>query len=528
MSKGNHMSTDHHDVIIIGTGAGGGTLAATLAPTGKRILILERGGFLPRERENWDTRAIFEQGRYLASETWYDEHDQAFRPYTHYWVGGNTKVYGAALLRLRERDFGELRHWGGVSPAWPIGYDDLEPFYERAEWMYHVHGQRGSDPHEPRCARPFPHGPIPFESRMREMYEDLRAVGYNPFPIPLGVRLPEDARADPAGSRPAIQDAEYRLSNFDGYPDLTEAKADAHVCGVRPALAHPNVEIVTGARVTRSTTDRIGREVAGVEYMHQGEHRVARASMVVVACGAINSAALLLRSSNERWPRGLANSSDQVGRNYMCHQNGCFVAVMDTPNPSSFQKGFGLTEFYFGAPDSPHPLGTIQLMGKPDPGTLAWLRGDALPGMSMEDIAGRTVDFFLTAEDLPDPSNRVALRADGSIRLAYRRNNTEAYDRLRTTLEVALERAEARHGRARPTCLHQRLGISGVSHQNGTLRMGADPRASVVDIDGKAHDMTNLYVCDAGVFPSSGAVNPSLTIMAWALRMGEHPTRVLA
>ncbi|MCA9287735.1 MAG: GMC family oxidoreductase, partial [Phycisphaerales bacterium] len=504
------------DIAIIGTGAGGGTLARALAPTGKRILILERGEYLPREFENWDTDSVFAKGRYLAPETWYDEHDQPFKPYTHYWVGGNTKVYGAALLRLRPRDFGEIEHFGGVSPSWPIGYDDLEPFYTRAEEVYCVRGRRGSDPYEPPSERDFPQPPVPLEPTMQELFDDLTGLGYRPFPIPLGVRLP----ACEAGQSP------YRLGHFDGYPDPTEVKSDAHVCGVRPAAAHANVTLMTRARVDRLETDASGRRVTQIVIDHDGERCVVRSDVVVIACGAINSAALLLRSRSERWPRGLANSSDQVGRNYMCHQNGCVSVVTHEPNPSPFQKGFGLTEFYFGASDAPRPLGTLQLMGKPDPGTLAWLRGDALPGESLEGIAGRTVDWFITAEDLPSPDNRVTLREDGSIRLTYRRNNTEAYDRLLGKLREAMERVEHRRGRTPPVLLHQRLGVSGVSHQNGTLRMGHDAATSVVNPDGKAHDLENLYVCDGSVFPSSGAVNPSLTIMAWALRLGEHLARV--
>jgi choline dehydrogenase-like flavoprotein len=255
-----------------------------------------------------------------------------------------------------------------------------------------------------------------------------------------------------------------------------------------------------------------------------GERLVFHGDIVVLSCGAINSAAVLLRSANEKHPTGLANSSDQVGRNYMTHQNGCFLAVTENPNPSQFQKYFGLTDFYRdggeGAP--PLPLGTIQLMGKPDPGTIQWLRGDKLPGVPLEDIAARTIDFFITAEDLPDPNNRITLREDGAIRVSYTHNNTEAYDRLQSKLEDMLTEAERRHGRKAPVFLASRLGVSGVSHQNGTLRFGYDPATSVLDLNCRAHDLDNLYVVDGSFFPSSSAVNPSLTIMANALRVGGH------
>ncbi len=504
------MLNDHYDVIIIGTGAGGGTLARELAETGKRILILERGEYLPRERENWDPREVFEKKRYLAKDTWYDKHDQPFQPYTHYCVGGNTKMYGAALLRMRESDFGEVRHAGGVSPAWPVGYDEFEEYYTRAEALYSVHGERGSDPCEPRCSAGFPFPPVAPEPRIRELMDDLRGCGVRPFPVPLGVRLDE---RDPTP---------YRLSQFDGYPDLTEIKADAHVVGVRAALQSPNVTLCTGARVVRLLADRGGGRVARVEMDHRGERVQVSGEIVVLACGAINSAAVLLRSASAAHPRGLANSSGLVGRNYMCHQNGCFVAVTQDENPSQFQKHFAIVDYYHAGAGTPFPLGTIQLMGKPDRGTLEWLRGGKLPGVAIEEIERRTIDFFLTAEDLPDPANRVTLRDDGSIRLEYTPNNTAAYDGLVVRLTELLARAERRRGRSAPTVFESRLGIGGVSHQNGTLRFGHDPRTSVLDVFCRAHDVHNLYVVDASFFPSSSAVNPSLTIMANAMRVADH------
>lgn len=507
------MSTDqHYDIIIVGTGAGGATLAHALAPSGKRILVLERGDFIPRERENWDERAVFAQRRYAASETWYDADDRPFSPYTHYCVGGNTKFYGAALLRMREFDFEEVRHFGGVSPAWPLSYADFEPWYTRAERLYTVRGLRGADPFEPPASAPYSAPPLAAEPRIQELSDDFAALGLRPFPIPLAVR--ED-RADRAA-------APFRLSAFDGYPDLTETKADAHVVALRPALRRHNVTLLTRALVQRLIPDRSNTRVSRVAVIRDGERVHFSADLVVLACGAINSAALLLRSADDRNPRGLANSSDQVGRNYMTHQNGCYVAVMDTPNPSQFQKHFGLTDFYRAADDSPFPLGAIQLMGKPDRGTLEWLRGDKLPGVPLEDIIPRTIDFFLTAEDLPDPDNRITLRSDGSIKVTYTRNNTEAYDRLESKLTGLLSRIERGHGRRSPTVLTARLGVGGVSHQNGTLRFGHDPRTSVLDVNCKTHDLDNLYVVDSSFFPSSSAVNPSLTIMANALRVGEH------
>jgi choline dehydrogenase-like flavoprotein len=352
------------------------------------------------------------------------------------------------------------------------------------------------------------------EPRIKELFDDLAALGYRPFPIPLGVRLDE---ADSAR-------APCRLSQFDGYPDLTEVKADAHVVAIQPILKRRNVTLLTRAFVERLETDAGGGAVRHVIVRRDGERLVFRGDTVVLACGAINSAALLLRSPGPRHSRGLANSSGQVGRNYMSHHNGLLVAVSDTPNPSQFQKHFGLTDFYrAGGPRDPAlPLGTIQLMGKPDRGTLEWLKGDRLPGVSVEQIQDRTLDFFLTAEDLPDPENRVTLREDGAIRISYRPNNTQAYERLQAKLTEALDAVDRRRGRAQATYLALRLGVGGVSHQNGTLRFGTDPATSVLNTNCKAHDLDNLYAVDGSFFPSSSAVNPSLTIMANALRVGEH------
>ncbi len=509
-----------YDIIIIGSGAGGGTIARELASAGLRILILERGQAIPRERENWDEDAVFARKRYQAKETWYDKDDKPFEPYTHYCVGGNTKMYGAALLRLRTCDFGGVRHYGGESPAWPISYADLEEYYARAEAMYSVRGVRGADPTEPPASNEFEHGPLEPEPAIAELSDDLSALGYRPFPIPLGVRVPHTRGT-----------SGVRLSAFDGYPDPTQTKADAHVVGIEPALAHENVTLLTGCMVERLVTDGGGRRVREVVAVHEGRRTVHRAGTIILAAGAINSAALLLRSACAAHPAGLANSSGLVGRHYMCHQNGLLICVRQDENPSQFQKHFGIADFYHGAPDSAHPLGLIQLMGKPDAGTLAWLAGleggAALKGESVDSFRRRTIDYFLTAEDLPDPMNRVELRGDGAIRIVYSHNNTEAYDRLRTECERAMCAVEARRGRRRPVFLHSRLGIGGVSHQTGTLRFGSDPRSSVLDVGCRAHDLENLYVVDGSFFPSCGAVNPSLTIMANAIRVGEIIRRSL-
>ncbi|HWB73315.1 MAG TPA: GMC family oxidoreductase [Nannocystaceae bacterium] len=496
------------DVIVIGSGAGGSTLAWRLAQSDKRVLVIERGDYLPREAENWDPRAVMSEGRYGANETWYDRDGQAFSPYTHYCVGGNTKMYGAALLRMRQSDFGAVRHLGGLSPAWPITYADLEPYYCEAEQLYSVHGRRGIDPLDPPASLAYPFDAVEHEPRIAELYEDLEALGHRPYPLPLALRRHGEAPV--------------RLGRFDGYPDPTETKADAHVCALRPALARPGVELWTRTRVERLLASPSGREIVGVEVVRERERMTVHAHIVVVACGAINSAALLLRSHGDAHPRGLANGSDQVGRNYMTHHNGLFIAYGEAKNESRFGKTFGVGDFYRGAgPDDP-PLGSIQLMGRMDEGGLAAMAREQLPGVPVAEIAAHSLDIFLTTEDLPVPDNRIALRDDGGVQVAYRPTNLEAYDRLRRATSEMLTAADLRHGRRAPQFLHTRLGIGGVTHQCGTIRCGHDAHTSVLDASCRAHEVDNLYVADGSVFPSSAAVNPSLTIMANALRVADH------
>jgi len=506
--------SERHDVIIIGTGAGGGTLAHRLAPTGKRILLLERGDFLPREKENWDPGAVFVDGRYNAEETWTDTGGKEFHPGTHYCVGGNTKFYGAALFRMRERDFGEVRHHGGISPAWPISYGDLAPYYLEAERLYHVHGERGTDPSDPPESAPYPHPPIRHEPRIQEIFHDLEGLGQRPFPLPMGLILDEDDRR----ASPCI-----KCDTCDGFPCLVNGKADAETVCVRPALEYPNVRILTGRTVEQLETSASGRDVTAVHATHRGAHEIHAADIVVVAGGAINSAALLLRSASERHPGGLANRSGVVGRHYMAHNNSALVALSRRRNPTRFQKTLGLNDFYFGADDWEYPLGHIQMLGKSH---AAMFRGDApgfTPGLVLEQMARHGLDFWMTSEDLPDPENRVVLDATGSVRLLYRENNLEGHRRLAARLKVMLKAIGCESWLMPCSAyLGKKIPIAGVAHQNGTIRFGTDPATSALDLQCRTHEVDNLYVVDGSFFVSSSAVNPALTIIANALRVGDH------
>ncbi len=355
-------ATPSYDVIVIGTGAGGGTLAHRLAPSGKRVLVLERGDWLPRERDNWDSTAVFVKAKYRAPEFWLDSHGNEFPPEVNYYVGGNTKFYGAALFRLRPEDFGELRHHDGISPAWPIGYDDLEPYYTEAEHLYLVHGRHGEDPWEGPCSAQYAYPPVEHEARIEQLSQDLEKQGLHPFHLPIGVNLTQDEHGRATHSSACI-----RCDRVDGFPCLLRAKSDAQVICVEPALRHPNVEMITNARVTRLETDGTGHSVTTVVAQLPDEQEARfSAGIVVVACGAVNSAALLLASANDRHPHGLANSSDVVGRNYMRHNNLALMAVSKEPNDTRFQKTLALHDWYLGADDWDYPLGGIQMLGKSD------------------------------------------------------------------------------------------------------------------------------------------------------------------
>ena len=515
--------SDRYDVVIVGSGAGGGTLAHRLAPSGKRILILERGDWLPREVENWDAGAVFVDNRYVSTDRWLDANGKSFQPQIHYYVGGATKFYGAALYRLRERDFGELKHHGGISPAWPIEYTQLEPYYTQAEQLYQVHGARGEDPTEPPASGPYPYPPVSHEPRIQRLFDDLTRVGLHPFHAPCGIMLDE---TEPAFS------ACIRCATCDGFPCLVHAKSDADVIAVRPALEHDNVELVRHAVVRRLQTDPSGQTVTAVVADVDGEEQRFSGDIVVVSAGAANSAKLLLASANDRHPRGLANGSDQVGRNYVFHNSRAFLAVSTEPNDTRFQKTLGLNDYYFGDADFDYPMGNLQMVGK---SSAPMYRGEKpietrlAPTLALKDVATHAVDFWLSVEDLPQPDNRVTLDHDGNVVLSYTPNNQEPMEQLYHRVKKHLSHLgmNPHHLIPRDVYMKNDIPVAGCAHQAGTIRFGNDPETSVLDPDCKAHELDNLYVVDTSFFPSIGAVNPALTAMANALRVGDHLTQRL-
>jgi choline dehydrogenase-like flavoprotein len=508
-----------YDVIIIGTGAGGGTLARHMAPSGKRVLLLERGDWLAREPENWSAAEVFEHGRYVSADTWHDEHGKAFHPEVHYFVGGATKMYGAALYRMRSEDFGEIRHCTGVSPAWPIDYEDMEPYYTKAEELYQVHGARGEDPTEPPASAPYPYPAVSHEPRIQALSEAFQTIGLHPFHAPCGVMLDE-------GNMP--YSTCIRCSTCDGFPCLVHAKSDAETLGVRPALEHGNVTLLTNTTVVALNTNPDGTVVTEVEVERDGEREMYAADIVVVSCGAANTAKLLLASANDKHPNGLANGSDQVGRNYMFHNSQAVLAISKEPNPTIFQKTLGVNDFYFASEAWEFPMGNIQMVGKSVPemyrGEKPTITKLAPFGLSLKEVADHAIDFWLSTEDLPRPENRVSLDAEGEVVLAYKPTNDEARDRLLKQLRSMLGDLgmSEHHLIPRWAYMENKIPVAGVAHQAGTCRFGSDPGTSVLNADCRAHELDNLYVVDTSFFPSISAVNPALTAMANAVRVGEH------
>ena len=509
---------DSYDVIIVGTGAGGGTLGRHLAPSGKRILLLERGDWLPREPSNWLAQDVFVDNRYVSEDTWYDPQGKPFPPQIHYFVGGATKLYGAALYRLREEDFGELKHHDGVSPAWPISYEEIEPYYSKAEQLYEVHGQHGRDPTEPYASAPYPFPAVSHEPRIQQLADDLEAAGYHPFHAPCGIRLNEQNMP---------YSACVRCQNCDGFPCAVHGKSDADVLGVRPALEHPNVTLLTNAQVLKLETNDTGTAVSKVVAERNGVVEQYAGDLVVVACGAANTAKLLLVSATDEHPTGLANGSDQVGRNYMFHNSSAVLALSKDENPTIFQKTLGLNDFYFAGNGHDYPLGNIQMVGKSQE---PMFRGEKpgetklAPHWSLERIAKHAVDFWLSTEDLPRAENRVSVDRDGRLTLAYTATNETPKQELYKQLHSMLAKLHMEPGHLfhRFAYMKNDIPVAGVAHQAGTCRMGADPETSVVNADCRAHELDNLYVVDTSVFPSIGAVNPALTAMANSLRVGDH------
>jgi len=417
------------------------------------------------------------------------------------------------LFRLREKDFDEVQLHEGVSPAWPLKYADYAPYYDQAEALYQVHGKQGMDPTEPPRSADYPYPAVSHEPRIAWLDKAFQKKGLQPFYLPLSVKLNE---------KDAFLSECIRCNTCDGFPCFIDAKSDADVNCVRPVMDASNVHLITEAKVNRLHTSESGKEITGVEAEIEGETHTFSGDVVVVACGAVNSAVLLLNSANEQHPNGLANSSDQVGRNFMKHLAAAVVGLSLKENHSVFQKTLAINDYYWGEPGFEYPMGHVQLLGKVNHRMLALDVPKIAPTLALRIAAKRTVDWWLTGEDAPEPNNRIRVE-NGKVILDYRPNNMTAFKRL-IKRWIKTVRAVDNEGSVLPVSWYfsKILPVGAIAHQVGTCRFGTDPATSVLDLNCKAHDVDNLYVVDGSFFPSSAAVNPSLTIMANAMRVGDH------
>jgi choline dehydrogenase-like flavoprotein len=491
------MAIENPDIIIIGSGMGGASAAHALAPSGARILILEKGHQLPERPENRDARAIFQRGYFRPKEEWFDAQGVGFNPGNYYNHGGNSKFYGAVLLRYRAEDFEGVAHADGDAPPWPIRYADLAPWYDKAEALFQVRGALGQDPTEPRHAGPYPHRPVPDEPAIAQVRARMLRVGLHPFSLPLGV------------------DIERWLSQaktpWDAFPDARSGKMDAETCALLPALKFANVSMESGATVRRLIPGPDGKAIAGVDYEQGGKLHTVSAKVVILAAGAVRSAAILLASGEG----GLANRSGAVGRHFMNHNLGAVIGVDPRfTNDSVYQKTFGINDFYLSNGKGGPPLGNIQLLGRVS-GAILKSHMRAVPEFLLNQLTRRSVDFLAMTEDLPNPDSRV--RLDGQkIVLDWHRSNMTAQRRLVATLRDLLRAAGF------PLVLTHLFDRKTPSHQCGTVRLGDDAAKAPLDAFGRAFDHPNLFVVDASTLVTSAAVNPSLTVAALALRTADH------
>ncbi len=486
------------DVVIIGSGIGGASIAEALAPSGKRVVVLERGAALQSGPHDRDAKAIFGDGVFRPDERWLDGADRPFSPGNYYCVGGNSKFYGAVMLRYREADFRPIVHQGGATPGWPISYAELAPFYDQAEALYRVHGAMGEDPTEPARRGCYPDGPVPDEADVTDLRERLTAVGLSPASLPLAVDLGKWLAAG--------------QTTWDAYPNTCGGKSDGETI-LQEAQTKGLVELRTESVAEQLELDADGK-VAAVLYRQNGALKRIAAPVVVLAAGAVQTAALLLRSATESCSAGAANSSDQVGRNFMNHNCSAVLALHPMRrNRAVYQKTLMVNDYYHSDGSGGAPLGNVQMLGKITGPILAATSG--LPRPIASWIAARSFDFYAMSEDLPRADSRVTLE-NGQVKLDWKRSNWEAHERLVAVLKRKLRQAGF------PVVLSKAFDRRTPSHQCGTARMGLDPKTSVVDGFGRSHDHPNLFIADASVLPTSAAVNPALTIAALALRTGKH------
>jgi choline dehydrogenase-like flavoprotein len=476
-----------YDVIVIGSGAGGSTLAYQLSIFGHRVLVVERGDFLRPSRLNSSDPV----GKYI-------NHFAKNRSGKLSVVGGETKFYGSALYRMRESDFHAVEHEKGVSPAWPITYSDLEPYYERAEALYRVHGSTDGDPSEPPRARPFPYPPIEHAPIVSKLVRRIEQAGTRVSAIPRGLDYGPGGRC-------------VLCSTCDGHYCQLDAKMDAEIAALRPALATENVQLMTGTDCLRVLTTSDGSRITGVLLRHLNREKVVHADVVAVCAGLTGSTSLLRRSRTKIHPDGLGNATGCLGRYLAGHSVGLIFPIIGWKEvPPTHTKTFAINGYYNGAPDCPYPTGVIQAAGQMP----FWEETSRFVRPLAHFVGTRSLMCFYMTEALPTHETRLLFDEDHVVNRVPPVHNLKTFFKLRDLATDIFQRAGhlVLAPRRRPH----------VWHEVGTARFGTDPATSVVDQNCQVHGIEGLFVVDASVLPSAGAVNPALTIIALALRAGNH------
>jgi choline dehydrogenase-like flavoprotein len=496
------IDDNHYDVILIGSGAGGGTLLGALSAAGHSVLLLERGGVMPLEDQNLSEADLFRKDRYHPEEKWFGTDGDPFSPQMVHAIGGNTKIWGGVLERMREQEFSGVKLQEGPSPDWELRYADLEPWYERGEEIYRVHGVAGADPTAPARTGPYPAAPRPLEPFLVELRSALERQGLHPYDLPLSW---SDSAVDPSG--------------------------DAELFGVDPVRTCSNVTVKEHARVVQLHVNPSGQEVRGVEVDIAGQHWLFRGHQVVLAAGAIGTPEILLRSATDHHVRGLANGSDQVGRNLMKPQLTTILQLATAPNSGRYARGHGITDFYWGDKNVDFPLGSIHSGGgvlqdalfAESPPVLS-LVTKLLPDFGIDQLASRSITWWAMSAVRPDPHNRVLLRGS-QLQINYTPNNREAHDRLVYRWIDCLKAVESDPltlvTKAAPVHPRGEAPLPVIGGACGTCRMGSDPATSVVNLEGRSHEVHNLWIVDASVLPSCPSVGIGLTVIANALRIAE-------
>jgi choline dehydrogenase-like flavoprotein len=502
------IDDQHYDVIVIGSGPAGATLVRQLCVAGLKVLLLERGQAMPLQDQNIADVNLFRKDRYHPGEQWFGSDGDPFSPQMVYALGGNSKIWGGVLERLREREFQGLSLQEGPTPDWELRYGDLAPWYEQAETLYRVHGRGGVDPSEPPRLGDFPHAPRPIEPFMEELRLGLQRQSLHPYDLPLSW---SESAQDPSG--------------------------DAERFGLDPLADQPGLSLRCGAAVAALHVSPSGHEVRGVEALIDGQSWLFQGHQVVLAAGAINSAVILLRSVNERHPRGLSNGSDQLGRNLMKPQLTSILQLAAVANSGRYGRSLACSDFLWGDRNVSFPLGMVQNGGgvlqdplfAESPPVLS-LVTRLMPDFGLEQLASRSICWWAMSPVRPDAHNRVSLRSD-RVQITYQPNNREAHDRLVYRWIDVLKSLEAdpltQVVSSAPTHPRGEAPLSVMGYACGTCRMGSNPATSVVDLEGRSHEIANLSIADASILPGCPSVGPGLTLIALALRLADRLVREL-